>query len=230
MQPIPRNPMQAGMGPRMMGQGPFGGRAPMMGPGQGPFAGGNPMMGSGANPFGGRNPMMGQMMGGPQQMNRGGGGLLSKILGRGGNPAGGLGGLRGMQGATQAATRGGGGLLQSLSNPGGITGFLNNTQQVLKTAQSFGPMIQQYGPIVKNLPAMWKLYRGLKNAPDSTDEVKKDETPKKVEEKAESSVESSENVTTGNKKQTQKKKKQTQPKRQGTISHQKGASVPKLYI
>ncbi|MCM2531615.1 YqfQ family protein [Neobacillus pocheonensis] len=122
MQPRPRIPMQGGMGPQMMGRSPFGG--------------GNPMMGPGSNPFGGRNPLMGQMMGRPQQMSRGGGGLLSKILGRG-NQAAGVRGLGGIQGAGRAATGGGGGLLQSLSNPSGISSMLNNTQQVLKTAQSF---------------------------------------------------------------------------------------------
>lgn len=167
MQPRPRFPMQGGMGQGMMspGQGLFGGGNPMMGQSSGPFGGRSPMMGPSSGPFEGRSPMMGG-----QQMGRGGGGFLSRLLGRG-NPAGGAaGGLRGMQGmqgmqglgAGRAATGGGGGILQSMSNPSGIMGFLNNTQQVLKTAQSIGPMIQQYGPLVKNLPAMWKLYRGLK--------------------------------------------------------------------
>lgn len=30
--------------------------------------------------------------------------------------------------------------------------------------------IQQVGPLVKNLPAMWKLYRGLKNAPNEDEQ------------------------------------------------------------
>ena len=38
----------------------------------------------------------------------------------------------------------------------------------MNTAQQVGPMINQYGPLVKNIPVMWKLYRGLKNAPDIT--------------------------------------------------------------
>ena len=64
---------------------------------------------------------------------------------------------------------GGGSLLKTLTNPSSINGFLANTQKVLNTAQQVGPMIQQYGPIVKNLPVMWKLYRGFKNAPDLTE-------------------------------------------------------------
>src|SRR4051794_22875389 len=110
MQPRPRMPMQGGMRPS-----PFGGTNQMMNPGSNPFGGRNPMMGPSSNPFGGGyNPMMGQMMGRPNQMNARGGGLLSKLLGRGNQTR----GLMGMQTAGKAAS-GGGGLLQSLSNPGG---------------------------------------------------------------------------------------------------------------
>ena len=69
-------------------------------------------------------------------------------------------------GAQQVA--GGGSILKSFTNPSAINGFLTNTQKVLSTAQQVGPMINQYGPLVKNIPVMWKLYRGLKNAPDLT--------------------------------------------------------------
>ncbi len=57
-----------------------------------------------------------------------------------------------------------GSLLQSLTDPNAISSFLNNTQQVLQAAQQIGPMVSQYGPVIRNLPAMWKLYRGLKDA------------------------------------------------------------------
>ncbi len=83
-----------------------------------------------------------------------------------------MGGLMGMQQAGRAAGAGG----SMFGNSGGIMGFLNNTQQVLKTAQSIGPMVQQfqqYGSLVKNIPAMWKLYRGLKNSPDASEEKAK---------------------------------------------------------
>lgn len=219
MQPRPRFPMQGGMGPQMMGPGPnpFGGRGQMMNP----FGGRNQMMGPGSNMFGGRNPMMG----GPGQMGRGGGGLLSKLLGRG-NQAAGVRGVGAMQGAGRAATGSGGGLLQSLSNPGGITSMLNNTQQVLKTAQSIGPMIQQYGPIVKNIPAMWKLYRGLKNAPDSTEETA-NASAKKTETVAETSVKDGTEKLSSKNKQTEKRKKTAGEEASGI---RKGSSVPKLYI
>jgi hypothetical protein len=221
MQPRPRMPMQGGMGP-----GPFGPRNPMMNSGFSPFGGRNPMMGATSNPFGGGsfNPMMGQMIGRPQQMNTGGGGgLLSKILGRG-NQAG---RFMGMQTAGKAAS-GGGGLLQSLSNPGGLTSVLNNTQQVLKTAQQIGPIIQQYGPMIKNLPAMWKIYKGFKNASKTSDDVTDD-----ISEPTEAAiVESSNNEETVNstskKKGQRKNNQQSMPSKKS--SYQNGSSVPKMYI
>ena len=88
-----------------------------------------------------------------------------------GNQSRGMGGLMEMQ---EAGCAGAGGVHVWYS--GGIMGFLNNTQQVLKTAQSIGPMVQQfqqYGSLVKNIPAMWKLYRGLKNSPDASEEKAK---------------------------------------------------------
>lgn len=71
--------------------------------------------------------------------------------------------------ATQAAasTASSGGFLQSLINPANLTGMLNNTQKVLQAAESITPLVQEYGPLVKNIPAMWKLYRGMKNIDDT---------------------------------------------------------------
>lgn len=222
MQPRPRMPFQGGMG-----SGPFGPRSQMMNPGFSPFGGRNPMMGAPSNPFGrGNNPMMGQMMGraNPMTAGRGGGGLLSKILGGRTQP----GGLMGMQAAGRAATGNGGGLLQTLSNPGGITTMLNNTQQVLKTAQSFGPMIQQYGPMIKNLPAMWKIYKGFKNASKETDEAKEENNQPTAEAADESSNnEEAINRTPKNKEKRKNNPQQTPSKRN---SSQKGSSVPKMYI
>ncbi len=150
------------MGPRMM-------TWAIWGQDDGPF-GGEPNDGTAVKPIWWRI-NDGSMMGRPPQMNSGGGGLLSKILGRG-NPAGGAaGGLRGIGSRSAERQQAAVDYLQSLSNPAGLKGFLNNTQQVLKTAQSIGPMIQQYGPMVKNLPAMWRLYRGFKNASKSKDET-----------------------------------------------------------
>lgn len=132
-----------------------------------------------------QRPMMGR--GGAQTRN--GGGILSKLLG------GGKGGdtniqrgaaLLGSTGARNAAT--GGGILKTLTNPASINGFLANSQKFLQTASQVGPMISQYGPMVRNIPAMWKLYRGLSSSSSesSTDKsaemnkVKNTKTTKKT--------------------------------------------------
>ncbi|XJZ26253.1 VrrA/YqfQ family protein [Bacillota bacterium Lsc_1132] len=190
--------------------------------------------------FSGRGPMIGMnrmpqqnpFFRGTQQMNRGGG-LLSKILGRGTSaPGTGMNGLFGTQTASRAAA-GGGSFLQNLTNPAGISGFLNNTQQVLKTAQTFGPMIQQYGPIVKNLPAMWKLYRGFKNATADTGEGNEEKTAVHGETDAKTSKSSKEKTTkktSQNSKTKPVRKQQTAGSSKPSIPRENGASVPKLYI
>jgi hypothetical protein len=219
MQPRPRMPMQGGMGP-----GPFGPQNPMANPGFNPFGGRNPMMGAPSNPFGGgNNPMMGQMMGRPNHLNTGRGGLLSKLLGKGNQS----GGFMGMQAAGKAAS-GGGGLLQSLSNPGGLTSILNNTQQVLKTAQSIGPMIQQYGPMIKNLPAMWKIYKGFKNASKATDEAEVEDNQTTDAAAAESSNNEEIVSSSSNKKGQHKNNQQQKPSKKS--SYQNGSSIPRMYI
>jgi hypothetical protein len=219
MQPRPRYPMHGHMGPHMMGQRPFGGQQQMMAP----YGHNGLMMGFGPqHQMNGGGSMMGQM--GRGQGRKNGGGLLSKILGgkKQGNQ---VSGPRGLQTANRAAPNRSGGvgsILQTLSNPDSLTGFLTNTQQVLKTAQSFGPMIQQYGPIVKNLPMMWKLYKGFKDLPtEEKSEEHKTETPLTAEQSIPPKAE------------TKKK-----PKREKNIESEEfverkinnGPSVPKLYI
>ncbi|MGD6940857.1 VrrA/YqfQ family protein [Cytobacillus gottheilii] len=186
-------------------------------PGQrGPFQGGmprSPYMG----PMGGQ-PQMGQMMRAPMRgQGGGGGGLLAKILGGGGNKAGGAAGLLGSRAAGGAGAASGGGFLQTLTNPAAISGFLNNTQKVLHTANQIGPMVQQYGPMVKNLPAMWKLYRGLKDMPDADDTV---------EETEEKPVKSKQKKTSQNIEFAGEESIEFTPVKKAI----KGASSPKLYI
>lgn len=160
-----------------------------------------------------------QMMGrGPQS--RQGGGFLAKLLGKGGRGTNsGLSGLLSAGNSTTRAASSSGGILQTLANPTAISGFLNNTQQVLKTAQQFGPMIQQYGPLVRNLPSMWRLYKGLKNMPDA-DELSKNEPEenKSTDEKPVKSVQPSE--STDNASDEPKTKK----------SASKGKSTPKIFF
>jgi hypothetical protein len=205
-QPRARFPMQGQMGPNMMGPGHYGGQQRMMGFQQN---------------FNGGRPMMGQTMG-RGQGRRNGGGLLSKILGgkKQGNQFSGPRGMQTANGAVQNGSRGVGSILQTLSNPDSLTGFINNTQQVLKTAQSIGPMIQQYGPIVKNLPMMWKLYKGFKDLP--TEEKSRDDDNPIMEEQT---IQVEEEP-----KKKPKRKKNLENEPVVERKQHNGPSIPKLYI
>lgn len=48
--------------------------------------------------------------------------------------------------------------------------WLEQARQVMATAEQMRPLIDQYGPLVKNLPAMWKLYRTVQSMPDPDSE------------------------------------------------------------
>ncbi|NCG67254.1 hypothetical protein GWJ21_04645 [Bacillus coagulans] len=151
-----------------------------------------------------------------------GGGFLSRLFQRGGQTA-----AANPAAAFQRGAAGGGGsLLKSITNPSSISSFLNNTQNVLKTAQQVGPMIQQIqqvGPLVKNLPAMWKLYRGLKNAPEEEGQENRELSSK--EKKPEPAKEKKSNRQAGRNASSQPAESTNGEKRP-----EKGASVPKLFI
>ncbi|MBM7584703.1 Sec-independent protein translocase protein TatA [Bacillus pakistanensis] len=213
-----------------------GGHSPFrQGPGQ---MGGNPfgMMNnrriSRSSPFGtGQN---GSGFG-PSAGKRGGG-ILSKLLNKGGSSNLSR-GLTGFERAPQAA---GGSAVQSLLKPGSLNGFLNNTQQVLKTAQQvgpmiqqYGPMIQQYGPMVKNLPAMWKLYRGLKDVDSDNETETKDSSKNSNEHHPENNSSEESNMKSESKKKKKKKTKRKSSSDDSTvekIKNNKRSSTPKLYI
>ncbi|WP_312093206.1 VrrA/YqfQ family protein [Niallia sp.] len=132
---------------------------------RGPFQG--PPMGGRMQGMRGPTNLPGGAMGRGGTPGRGsGGGLLSKIFGGGNSAASGA-----ANAGARSAASGGGGLLKTLTNPSSINGFLANSQKFLNTASQLGPMINQYGPMVKNIPAMWKLYRGLKSSTPETEEA-----------------------------------------------------------
>lgn len=64
---------------------------------------------------------------------------------------------------------------QSLLNPEKITHFLGQTQQVLRTGQQMISLYQQYGPLIRNLPALWKMYRSLSSSDEDTEEENESE-------------------------------------------------------
>jgi hypothetical protein len=88
----------------------------------------------------------------------------------------------------------------------------------LNSVQSITPMIQQYGPLVKNIPMMWKLYKGFKDLP--TEEQNEENKPDLTAEEAAP-------TTTEPKKRT----KRVVPTDTGDEKKRSnGPSVPKLYI
>ncbi|OKL38128.1 hypothetical protein BLL40_01530 [Domibacillus mangrovi] len=43
---------------------------------------------------------------------------------------------------------------------------MEQARQLMAAAEQMRPLIEQYGPLVKNLPSMWKLYRAMNSTPD----------------------------------------------------------------
>lgn len=104
---------------------------------------------------------------------------------------------------------------------GGFLGMLTNIQKMLGIAQNVMPMVQQYGPLIKNLPAMIRIWKELKPA-DEENEQKEDKTEKNIQK---------------NKKQTSSSsKKRTAPKAKTDENKSPESakiprpSTPKLYI
>jgi len=102
-------------------------------------------------------------------------------------------------------------IMQQLTNPtpqtkamiskgaDGLAKTLTNVQKILKVVDTAAPIIKQYGPMIKNLPAMYKMMKALKDiesTDDETDNDKIEEADKddktetsKTEEKAEKIIE-----------------------------------------
>ncbi len=112
-----------------------------------------------------------------------------------------------------------------MAGGGKVTNTLGNIQQVLKMAQSAAPIVQQYGPMVKNLPMMINMIKAF-NESESTEEVEDgDKDPVfEDEEKAKVKVNEKENL---HKIESSIK----QPKKPAkAVKKEDGISTPKLYI
>ena len=48
-----------------------------------------------------------------------------------------------------------------------IDGYMQTANRFLNTAQQFAPVVQQFAPMMRNLPAMWKLYKGFQSFPSA---------------------------------------------------------------
>ena len=167
---------------------------------------------------------------GPGQPPRKKEGILSKVLGkskRNGpqqpNP---------FAPAGQAATKGApqksnsrGGILDTLKNPNSLNDMLNNTQKVLTAAEQFTPMVQQYGPVIKNLPSVWNAFRtissgnGTENKPDAPAPAPQ---PQTAEASPAPTVNPEAAVTVNNPKPVLKRAR--------PLKKKKANSGPKLYI
>lgn len=136
--------------------------------------------------------------------------------------------------AAAASAASSGGLLQSIMNPENLTSMLDNTQRVLSAAESFGPLVQQYGPLVKNIPSMWKLYQGLKDS-DSTDSDEQIESKKEATSQQETNTNSTHSEVALESKQ---KANHIKPRIKDTkkqhidtlLFRRQGESKPKLFI
>jgi len=157
-------------------------------------------------PGGGMFPPSG-MMGTPMPQGGAGGGgigrLLSGLFNRGGSAAStaanSTGGMMG-PGAFMPNSMSGLGTLGNAANAlssassgtRGILGTIQNIQKVVQVGQQIMPMVQQFGPLVKNVPAMINMVKSIAAA---TDDKEAEET---VEETAVDENEETEEVTSSN--------------------------------
>ena len=115
-------------------------------------------------------------------------------------------GAAGVAGAAEVAGAAGAAGISSLLAPGRIDQFLQSTGQFMKTAQTYAPYVQQAVPMFKNIPALFRLYKGFQNAPNASE---KSASPK------------------GSSKSDTFSKSAKQPKRSADYSTK--PSLPKIY-
>jgi hypothetical protein len=51
--------------------------------------------------------------------------------------------------------------------PSKIDGYMDTVNRLINTAQQYAPVVQQFAPMMRNLPAMWKLYKGFQSMPSA---------------------------------------------------------------
>lgn len=100
---------------------------------------------------------------------------------------------------------------------GGISNTLGNIQQILKVVETSAPMVQQYGPMIKNLPAMFRMMKAFKDIGNLDDDEEEESS------QLEASWELTDDESSSIQKEESKEKKLKPIKRTGE-------SVPKLFI
>jgi hypothetical protein len=109
-----------------------------------------------------------------------------------------------------------------MNTGGGFLGMLTNVQKMLGVAQNVVPMVQQYGPLIKNLPAMVRIWKELKPADEGESGQTENKTEKNVQE-------NKKKTTSSTKKRTIPKAKSEENKETASTKTSK-PSTPKLYI
>ncbi|SFA38185.1 YqfQ-like protein [Parageobacillus thermantarcticus] len=104
---------------------------------------------------------------------------------------------------------------------GGFLGMLTNAQKMLGIAQNVMPMVQQYGPLIKNLPAMIRIWKELK-----TTDQEENGAEKNIQENKKKTSSSSKKRS---KQRTVPKAKTDENKRSASAKTPR-PSTPKLYI
>ena len=51
--------------------------------------------------------------------------------------------------------------------PSKIDGYMQTANRLINTAQQYAPVVNQFAPMMRNLPAMWRLYKGFQSIPSS---------------------------------------------------------------
>ncbi|UFU01238.1 YqfQ family protein [Radiobacillus kanasensis] len=174
-------------------------------PGRQPFPPrpGNPM------PFGGPNQ-------GPSQGGGGIQGFIKKLFGGGASSPGPMGPGVGPASFGQSA------------GASGMSGMLGNAQEILKFAKTAAPYIKEYGPMVKNLPAMIEMVKAL-NSDDLDDEETDEELDELDADLEEDTLEEDEEKVV--KKRTKRKRENLDmSKVESSQDALNGTSKPKLFI
>lgn len=156
--------------------------------------------------------------------------------------------------APQSQSRGGiGGLISSFLSPGStgaagnldFVGMMMNAQKAIQTAQTMLPMIQQFGPLVKNAPAILGALKGLqgnssteeKEKPEHDDEDEKDDKPTKTVEKKAGSIKDTNHSATASEAASKAESSTTNPSKTHVSTSLMNSedlptlpSVPRMYI
>lgn len=103
---------------------------------------------------------------------------------------------------------------------GGFANVLDNVQQVLRVVETTAPIIKEYGPMIKNLPTMYRMVKAFKSIDGLGDEENGDNI-----ESTESNIES-----TGIEEKNEKTETENELEKKQFDKVKDGRSTPKLYI